>query len=162
VRFRGRLQLLYDEVGNLKCETCFPNAPRLVPSNGIDMGGHDTKNRFYTHWGPAETYGERREESALRRRDDPFPTRPSSTSTQSTLVAVEEILEARDYDARDTLALLEQIQESLRLPARAVIKHVSHVTGAPYALVYGTATYYRTCGSTSRAEPWPCAAAPTA
>jgi NADH:ubiquinone oxidoreductase subunit E len=59
------------------------------------------------------------------------------------MVAVEEILEARDYDARDTLALLEQIQRAYGYLPVAVIKHVSHVTGAPYALVYGTATYYR-------------------
>ena len=31
------------------------------------MGGMDTKGRFHVHWGPPETFGERREESALRR-----------------------------------------------------------------------------------------------
>src|ERR1035437_6610082 len=111
VRFRGRLQLLYDEVGNLKCETCFQCA-QACPVECIDMGGHDTKNRFYTHWGPAETYGERREESALRRSGRPVPDQAFVHFDPIDMVAVEEILEARDYDARDTLALLEQIQSA--------------------------------------------------
>ena len=62
-KFRGRLQLLYDEYGTLKCETCFQCA-QASPSECIDMGGMDTKGRFHVHWGAAETYGERREESA--------------------------------------------------------------------------------------------------
>ena len=65
-KFRGRLQLLYDEYGGLKCETCFQCA-QACPIECIDMGGMDTKGRFHVHWGPPETYGERREESALRR-----------------------------------------------------------------------------------------------
>ena len=65
-KFRGRLQLLYDEHGLLKCETCFQCA-QACPIECIDMGGMDTKGRFHVHWGPPETYGERREESALRR-----------------------------------------------------------------------------------------------
>ena len=65
-KFRGRLQLLYDEYGTLKCETCFQCA-QACPIECIDMGGIDTKGRFHVHWGPPETYGERREESALRR-----------------------------------------------------------------------------------------------
>ena len=65
-KFRGRLQLLYDEYGTLKCETCFQCA-QACPIECIDMGGIDTKGRFHVHWGPPETYGERREESAIRR-----------------------------------------------------------------------------------------------
>src|SRR4051812_50225940 len=65
-RHRGRLLLLYDEYGALKCETCFQCAA-ACPIECIDMGGVDTKNRFHVHWGPAEQYDERREESALRR-----------------------------------------------------------------------------------------------
>ena len=41
------------------------------------------------------------------------------------------------------VGLLEEIQAAYGYLPVAVIKHVSHVTGAPYALVYGTATYYR-------------------
>ena len=65
-KFRGRLQLLYDEWGTLKCETCFQCA-QACPIECIDMGGIDTRGRYHVHWGAAETYGERREESALRR-----------------------------------------------------------------------------------------------
>ena len=65
-KFRGRLQLLYDEWGTLKCETCFQCA-QACPIECIDMGGIDTRGRYHVHWGAPETYGERREESALRR-----------------------------------------------------------------------------------------------
>ena len=57
-KFRGRLQLLYDEWGTLKCETCFQCA-QACPIECIDMGGVDTRNRFHVHWGPAEQYAER-------------------------------------------------------------------------------------------------------
>ncbi len=71
-KFRGRLQLLYDEWGTLKCETCFQCA-QACPIECIDMGGIDTRGRFHVHWGAPETYGERREESALRRSGRPVP-----------------------------------------------------------------------------------------
>src|SRR5207244_450286 len=48
-KFRGRLQLLYDEHGLLKCETCFQCA-QACPIECIDMGGVDTKGRFHVHW----------------------------------------------------------------------------------------------------------------
>lgn len=141
VRFRGRLQLLYDEFGNLKCETCFQCA-QACPVECIDMGGHDTKSRFYTHWGPAETYGERREESALRRSGRPVPDQAFTRFEPIDLVAVEEILEARDYDPGNMLPILEEVQAAYGYLPIAAIRHISHVTGASYALVYGTATYY--------------------
>ena len=65
-RNRGRLELVTDEHGTLKCETCFQCA-QACPIECIDMGGTDTKGRFAVHWGPAEQYAERREESAMRR-----------------------------------------------------------------------------------------------
>jgi NADH:ubiquinone oxidoreductase 24 kD subunit len=141
VRFRGRLQLLYDEFGNLKCETCFQCA-QACPVECIDMGGHDTKGRFYTHWGPAETYGERREESALRRSGRPVPDQAYVHFEPIDLAAVEEILAARDYDPGEMLPILEEVQAAYGYLPIAAIKHISHVTGASYALVYGTATYY--------------------
>ena len=76
-RFRGRLQLLYDEYGTLKCETCFQCA-QACPIECIDMGGVDTKGRYHIHWGAPETYGERRDESALRRSGRPVPDRARS------------------------------------------------------------------------------------
>src|SRR3989304_4766594 len=94
-RHRGRLQLLYDEYGTLKCETCFQCAA-ACPIECIDMGGVDTKSRFHVHWGPAEQYTERREESALRRSGRPGPP----------------------------------------------ITHTTHGTGAWYAEIYGTASFY--------------------
>ena len=71
---RGRLVLLYDDWGALKCETCFQCA-QACPIECIDMGGVDTKNRYHIHWGPPEQYAERREESALRRSGRPVPDR---------------------------------------------------------------------------------------
>ena len=54
-KFRGRLQLLYDEWGTLKCETCFQCA-QACPIECIDMGGIDTRGRYHVHWGAPETY----------------------------------------------------------------------------------------------------------
>jgi NADH-quinone oxidoreductase subunit I len=47
-KFRGRLQLLYDEWGTIKCETCFQCA-QACPIECIDMGGIDTRGRFHVH-----------------------------------------------------------------------------------------------------------------
>src|ERR671913_462369 len=96
-KFRGRLQLLYDEYGTLKCETCFQCA-QACPIECIDMGGIDTKGRFHVHWGPPETYGERREEAAIRRRGRPVAD-PLYTHWEGLDVApLDAILEAHDYD----------------------------------------------------------------
>src|SRR6266508_3380549 len=64
-KFRGRLQLLYDEWGTLKCETCFQCA-QACPIECIDMGGIDTRGRYHVHWGAPETYGELLQPSPLR------------------------------------------------------------------------------------------------
>ena len=140
-KFRGRLQLLYDEWGTLKCETCFQCA-QACPIECIDMGGMDTRGRFHVHWGAPETYGERREESALRRSgrtvpdpayrpfaaiDSPLSTR-SSRSTTTTRRTCSQILEAT--------------QAAYGYLPVAALKRISQRTGAWYAMIYGTATYY--------------------
>ena len=141
-KFRGRLQLLYDEYGTLKCETCFQCA-QACPIECIDMGGVDTKGRFHVHWGAAETYGERREESALRRSGRPVPD-PGSTSFEGLDVGpVDAILEAVEGDPARMLAILEATQAEYGYLPVAALKRVSQVTGAGYALIYGTASYYR-------------------
>jgi len=141
-KFRGRLQLLYDEYGSLKCETCFQCA-QACPIECIDMGGMDTKGRFHVHWGPAETYGERREESALRRSGRPVADPMYARFEAIDLAAVDEILEAHDYDPKGMLAILEETQAAYGYLPVAALKHISRVTGAWYATIYGTATYYR-------------------
>jgi len=142
VRFRGRLQLLYDEYGTLKCETCFQCA-QACPIECIDMGGIDTKERYHVHWGMAETYGERREESALRRagRTVPDPAY-SHFEMPDDLTAVDEILDEHDYDPGHLLPILEATQERYGYLPVAAIKRISHKTGAYYAFIYGTASYY--------------------
>jgi NADH:ubiquinone oxidoreductase subunit E len=141
VKNRGRLQLLYDEHGTLKCETCFQCA-QACPIECIDMGGHDSKGRFAIHWGPAETYGERREESALRRAGREVPA-PVFTPFEGLDVApVDRILAANDHDPHRLLSILEAVQaEYGNLPV-AALKRISFVTGAWYALIYGTASSY--------------------
>ena len=141
-KFRGRLQLLYDEYGSLKCETCFQCA-QACPIECIDMGGMDTKGRFHVHWGPAETYGERREESALRRSGRPVADPAYTRFEGIDITAIDEILEAHDYDPKDLLAILEETQAVYGYLPVAALKHISRVTGAWYATIYGTATYYR-------------------
>ena len=141
-KFRGRLQLLYDEYGSLKCETCFQCA-QACPIECIDMGGIDTKGRFHVHWGPPETYGERREESALRRSGRPVADPAYMRFESVDLTAVDEILEAHDYDPKDLLAILEETQAAYGYLPVAALKHISRITGAWYATIYGAATSYR-------------------
>src|SRR5262245_11362379 len=141
-RFRGRLQLLYDEYGAIKCETCFQCA-QACPIECIDMGGLDTKGRYHVHWGPPETYGERREESALRRSGRPVPDPAYAHFGGIDPRPVEAILEEFDHDPRHMLSILEATQSAYGYLPIAALKLISHRTGAWYAMIYGTATYYR-------------------
>ncbi len=156
-KFRGRLQLLYDEYGTLKCETCFQCA-QACPIECIDMGGVDTKGRFHVHWGAPETYDERREESALRRSGRPVADGDYARFEGIDTTPIDAILEAHDYDPRDMLAILEETQAEYGYLPVAALKHISRVTGAWYAMIYGTATYYRHL----RFEPPAITAAPAA
>jgi ferredoxin len=140
-KFRGRLQLLYDENGALKCETCFQCA-QACPIECIDMGGMDTKGRFHVHWGPPETYGERREESALRRSGRAVPDQIYEHFAPFDLTTIDEILEAQDHDPKHMLRILEATQAAFGYLPVAAIKRISERTGAWYAMVYGTATFY--------------------
>jgi ferredoxin len=141
-RFRGRLQLLYDEYGTIKCETCFQCA-QACPIECIDMGGIDTKGRFHVHWGPPETYGERREESALRRSGRTVPDPAYAHFEGIDPDPVDGILEDFDYDPKQMLAILEATQAAYGHLPVAALKRISMKTGAWYAMIYGTASYYR-------------------
>jgi ferredoxin len=140
-KFRGRLQLLYDEWGTLKCETCFQCA-QACPIECIDMGGIDTRGRYHVHWGAAETYGERREESALRRSGRPVPDPAFAPFQPVDLGELDRILEEHDHDPADMLQILEETQAAYGYLPVAALKRISHVTGAWYAMIYGTASYY--------------------
>jgi hypothetical protein len=141
-KFRGRLQLLYDEYGTLKCETCFQCA-QACPIECIDMGGMDTKGRYHIHWGAPETYGERRDESALRRSGRPVPDQAFDHYDPIPPEPVDEILERFDHDPKRMLEILEATQAAYgHLPVGA-LKLISQKTGAWYAMIYGTASYYR-------------------
>jgi ferredoxin len=142
VRFRGRLQLLYDEHGALKCETCFQCA-QACPIECIDMGGIDTRGRYHVHWGPSETYGERREESAVRRSGRPVPDAAFARFEPLDLSPVDAILDRYDHDPERMLAILEDVQAAYGYLPVAALKHISFATGAWYAMIYGTASYYR-------------------
>jgi NAD-dependent dihydropyrimidine dehydrogenase PreA subunit len=141
-KFRGRLQLLYDEYGTLKCETCFQCA-QACPVECIDMGGMDTRGRFHVHWGAAETYGERREESALRRSGRPVADDEYTRFDAIDLAAVDEVLDAHDADPKALLPMLEEIQAAYGYLPVAALKQLSRKTGAWYAIVYGAATSYK-------------------
>jgi NADH:ubiquinone oxidoreductase subunit E len=141
-KFRGRLQLLYDEWGTLKCETCFQCA-QACPIECIDMGGIDTKGRYHIHWGAPETYGERRDESALRRSGRPVPDAAYEHFEPHDLSAVDEILARYDFDPREMLEILGDTQAAYGYLPVAALKRISSSTGAWYAMLYGTASYYR-------------------
>jgi ferredoxin len=140
-KFRGRLQLLYDEYGTLKCETCFQCA-QACPIECIDMGGMDTKGRFHVHWGPAETYGERREESALRRSGRTVPDPAYAHFEGLDVGPLDDILADFDYDPARLLPILEATQAAYGYLPVAALKRISQVTGAWYAQIYGTASFY--------------------
>jgi NADH-quinone oxidoreductase subunit E len=140
-RHRGRLLLLYDEWGTLKCETCFQCAA-ACPIECIDMGGVDTRNRFHVHWGPAEQYAERREESALRRSGRVVPDAPFVPFQPIDLHALDAILADEDYDPKQMLRILERTQEAYGHLPVAALRHISHQTGAWYSEIYGIASFY--------------------
>ncbi len=140
-KFRGRLQLLYDEYGTLKCETCFQCA-QACPVECIDMGGMDTKGRFHVHWGAAETYGERREESALRRSGRPVPDPAYDHFEGVDIAPVDAILEAFDFDPAHLLAILEGTHAHYGYLPVGALKRISEATGTWYAQIYGTASFY--------------------
>jgi ferredoxin len=140
-KFRGRLQLLYDEWGTLKCETCFQCA-QACPIECIDMGGIDTRGRYHIHWGAPETYGERREESALRRSGRPVPDPAFRPYEPLDMGEVDRILDEHDMDPAHLLQILEETQEAYGYLPVAALKRISHQTGAWYAMIYGTASYY--------------------
>jgi hypothetical protein len=141
-RFRGRLQLLYDEYGTLKCETCFQCA-QACPIECIDMGGLDTRGRYHVHWGPPETYGERREESALRRSGRTVPDRRFQRFDPVDTSGLDAILEEHDNDPKQMLQILGAVQQTYGYLPVAALKRISFRTGAWYAMIYGTASYYR-------------------
>ena len=140
-KHRGRLLLLYDEWGALKCETCFQCA-QACPIECIDMGGVDTKNRFHIHWGPAEQYAERRDESALRRSGRVVADATFQPWEAIDLTAVETALTASDHDPGKMLAILEQTQDAYGFLPVAALQHISHATGAWYSEIYGIASFY--------------------
>jgi len=140
-KFRGRLQLLYDEWGTLKCETCFQCA-QACPIECIDMGGIDTRGRYHVHWGAPETYGERREESALRRSGRPVPDPAYQPFAAVDLGRLDAILEDYDHDPDRMLQILEATQAAYGYLPVAALKRISQTTGAWYAMIYGTASYY--------------------
>jgi NADH-quinone oxidoreductase subunit E len=140
-KHRGRLILLYDERGNLKCETCFQCAA-ACPVEIIDMGGVDTKNRYFVHWGPSEQYAERREESALRRSGRPVPDVAFSAWVPIDLGPLETVLMEEDYDPKRLLRILDRTQEAYGHLPVAALQHISHATGAWYSEIYGIATSY--------------------
>ena len=140
-KWRGRLQLLYDEWGTLKCETCFQCA-QACPIECIDMGGMDTRGRYHVHWGPPETYGERREESALRRSGRTVPDPAYQTFAAVDLARVDEVLEEFDHDPVHMLSILEATQAAYGYLPVAALKRISNRTGAWYAFIYGTASFY--------------------
>jgi ferredoxin len=141
-KFRGRLQLLYDEYGTLKCETCFQCA-QACPVECIDMGGVDTRGRFHVHWGAPETYGERREESAIRRSGRPVGDPAFTRFDPMDVTPVNAIAEAHDFEPRDLLPMLEDIQAAYGYLPVAALKQLSRQTGAWYAFVYGAASSFK-------------------
>ena len=108
------------------------------------MGGIDTKGRFHVHWGAPEKYGERRDESALRRSGRPVPDeayaplrarRPRGASTRSS--------RRTTTTRRRCCAILEATQDAYGHLPVAALKHISLDHRRLVRELYGTASYYR-------------------
>jgi NADH-quinone oxidoreductase subunit E len=140
-RHRGRLILLYDEAGTLKCETCFQCAA-ACPIECIDMGGVDTRQRYHVHWGAAEQYAERREESALRRSGRPVPDAAFEPFAPIDLEPLDAILAEHGFRPRSALRILEATQDTYGHLPVAALQHIAFRTGAWYSELYGIATSY--------------------
>ncbi len=140
-RHRGRLILLYDEAGTLKCETCFQCAA-ACPIECIDMGGVDTRNRYHVHWGASEQYAERREESALRRSGRPVPDATFEPFARIDLAPLDAILTRHGHRPRAAIRILEETQAAYGYLPVAALQHIAHQTGAWYSELYGIATSY--------------------
>jgi hypothetical protein len=93
------------------------------------MGGMDTRGRYHVHWGAPETYGERREESALRRSGRPVPDPAYRPFEPIDLAEVDAILAEYDHDPKDMLAILEATQAAYGYLPVAALKRISHTTG---------------------------------
>ena len=106
------------------------------------MGGIDTRGRYHVHWGAPETYGERREESALRRSGRTVPDPAYRPFAAVDPAALDGILEAYDHDPAQMLQILEATQAAYGYLPVAALKRISQLTGAWYAMIYGTASYY--------------------
>jgi NADH-quinone oxidoreductase subunit E len=106
------------------------------------MGGVDTRDRYHVHWGAAEQYAERREESALRRSGRPVPDRTFDPFEPIDLAPLDEILAAGGYRPAAALSMLEQTQGVYGHLPVAALQHIAHQTGADYAALYGMATSY--------------------
>ena len=144
--YRGRVVLLLDEHGAVKCETCFQCA-QACPVECIDMGGIDTQRRHHVHWGPAETYAERRDSSSLRRSGRPAPADPATAASPIgsrglDLTRLDGILAAHDHDPAHLLEILEAAQAEYGALPAAVLAAISERTGAAFARVFGTASAY--------------------
>jgi hypothetical protein len=106
------------------------------------MGGMDTRGRFHVHWGAPETYGERREESALRRSGRTVPDPAYLPFAPIDLAPVDAILDEFDHDPAHMLEILDATQAAYGYLPVASLKRISQLTGAWYAMIYGTASYY--------------------
>jgi len=104
--------------------------------------GIDTRGRYHVHWGAPETYGERREESALRRSGRTVPDPAYRPFAPVDMAALDAILEEYDHDPAFMLQILEATQAAYGYLPVAALKRISQVTGAWYAMIYGTASYY--------------------
>ena len=93
--------------------------------------------------GAPETYGERREESALRRSGRTVPDPANHPFAPIDLTAVDAVLEDFDHDPAHMLEILEATQAAYGYLPIAALKRISNRTGAWYAMIYGTASYYK-------------------
>ena len=142
-KHRGRLILLYDERGNLKCETCFQCAAGLPD--------RDHRHGRRRHQEPLpRALGTRRAVRRAARGVGAAPLRPtgagpspSRRGCRSTSVRSRRSWSTSDYDPKPPADASSSGRRTHygHLPV-AALQHISHSTGAWYSEIYGIATSY--------------------
>ncbi|MEO8246702.1 MAG: NAD(P)H-dependent oxidoreductase subunit E [Chloroflexota bacterium] len=138
-RWRGRLDLIYDPLGEHKCEVCFQCA-QVCPVEAIDMSGFDSQgNRI--RYGMPEIYDERRDPNAFRRAG--LPARPMRNAVRWDEPVdgpgIEALIDGFGGRPEALVAIFGAIQERHGyLPERA-LRIVSDRMSIHWAQVFGAA-----------------------
>ena len=118
------------------------SAPRPARSSASTWAASTRAAASTSTGAPPETYGERREESALRRSGRTVPDPAYRPFAAVDLARSTASSKTTTTTRRTCSQILEATQAAYGYLPVAALKRISQRTGAWYAMIYGTATYY--------------------